>query len=96
MGRSGEVLLLLEGEHRRDESRGSLAERANGGCTTSTVSTRQGIRLSITFLPLASSAEDEELLLGTLEKIFKAILLPEGEALGHLGRSTEAWRYRRQ
>ena len=60
------------------------------------VSTRQGVRLSVTFLPFASFAKNEELLLGAPEKILKATLLPEGEALGHLGRSTEAWRYRGQ
>ena len=92
----GEVLLLLEGEHRRDKQRGSVAVRANSGCTTSTVSMRQRIRLSITFPPLAISAENEELLLGTSEKIPTATPLPEGEGLGHLGRGTEPWRYTRQ
>ena len=72
----GEVLLLLEGKHRRDKPRGSLAVRVNSGCTTSTVSTRQGFRLSVTFLPLASSAENEELLLGAPEKTLKATILP--------------------
>ena len=39
--------------------------------------------------PLASFAKNEELIL-------KATLLPQGEALSHLGRSTEAWKYRGQ
>ena len=54
------AILLLEGEHRRDKPRGSLAVRANSSCTASTVSTRQRIRLSITFLPLARLAVYEE------------------------------------
>ena len=73
----GGVLLLVEGEHRRDKTRGGLAVPANSGCPTGTVSTRQGIRLSITFLPLAGSAENEELLLSAPEKILEATLLPE-------------------
>ena len=70
----GEVLLLLEGEHRRDKPCGGLAVRANSGCSKGTVSTRQGIKLSMTFLPHASSAENVELLFGALEKILKATL----------------------
>ena len=42
-----------------------------------------------------SFAENEELLLGTSEKILKATLLPEGEAIGHLGRGAKTW-YRGQ
>ena len=53
----------------------------------STVSTRQRIRLSIAFLPLARLAVDEELLLGALENTLENSFFPEGEALGHLGRS---------
>ena len=47
-------------------------------------------------LSLASFAEDEELLLGARDKILKATHLPEGEPLGHLGRSTQTWMYRGQ
>ena len=52
----GQILLLLEGEHRRDKSSDGLAVRADGGYSASSVSSRQGI------------AVDEELSLGTLEK----------------------------
>ena len=40
-------------------------------------SARQGIRLGVTLLPLASLAVDEELLLGTPEKVLKAAFFPE-------------------
>ena len=78
------------GERRRFQRRVAAGLRSQGGGgkelfgpgSASAVSTRQVVRLSITFLPLASSAENEELLLGAPEKILKATLLPEGEALG--------------
>ena len=78
----GKVLPLLQGEHQRDKPRGSLTVRSNSGCTTSTVSTRQVEHRVSSSCQLA---ESEELLLGTSEKILKATLLPEGEALGHQG-----------
>ena len=51
--------------------------------------------MSITFLPLASSAENEELLLGTSEKILRATLLPEGEALPRPGGTEDSWSFER-
>ena len=85
----GKILLLLEGEHRRGKSRGGLV--VDGRCSASTVSSRLGITLSITFLPLANFAENKELLLGEPEKILKTALF-----LDHLGCSIKPWGYRGQ
>ena len=87
------LLLLLEGEHRRDKPRGGLAVRANSGCSASAVSSRWGIRLGVTLLPLARFAVDEELFLGTPEEVLKTAFLPESEALSHFGRGAKPWGY---
>ena len=49
----GEVLLLLKGEHRRDETRGGLAKGANKSRLASAVGACKGIRLAVTLLYLA-------------------------------------------
>ena len=52
--------------------------------SASAVSSRQGIRLGVALLPLASPVVDEELFLGSREKVPKTAILPEGEARGQL------------